>query len=63
MTVDDEEFKRLKRENLALLGIPSELADSLDVADVRRNENGSVTVSYVAQGAVIPWADFQMDKK
>lgn len=60
--MSDEEFNRLKREYLAKEGISPEVADRLDVAGVRRNKDGSVTVSYVAQGDGIPWADFSTNK-
>lgn len=60
--MSDEEFNRLKREYLAKQGIPPEVADRLDVSGVRHNQDGSVTVRYVAQGAGIPWADFSTDK-
>lgn len=52
--MDDEEFNRLKREFLALDGISPEVADSLEVANVKRNENGSVTLSFVAKDGGVP---------
>ena len=51
----DEEFNRLKREFLALDGIPSEVADSLEVVNMKRNENGSVTLSFVAKDGGVPF--------
>lgn len=53
--MSDEEFNRLKREFLALEGISPEVADSLEVANMKRNENGSVTVSFVAKDGGVPF--------
>jgi hypothetical protein len=53
--MDDEEFNRLKREFLALDGISPEVADSLEVANVKRNENGLVIVSFVAKDGGVPF--------
>lgn len=53
--MDDEEFNRLKRNFLALDGISPEMADSLEVANVRHNENGSVTLSFVAKDGGVPF--------
>ena len=53
--MDDEEFNRLKREFLALEGISPEAADFLEVANVQRNENGSVSVSFVAKDGGVPF--------
>jgi hypothetical protein len=53
--MDDEEFNRLKREILSSQGISPEAADSLEVYDVRHNENGSVSVSFVAKDGGVPF--------
>ena len=50
-----EEFNRVKREILALQGISPEAADSLEVYEVRHNENGSVSVSFVAKDGGVPF--------
>ena len=60
--MSDEEFNRLKREFLALEGISPEVADSLDVVDMKRNANGSVTLSFVAKDGGLPWSDFSKEK-
>lgn len=62
MEMDDEEFNRLKREFLALEGISPEVADRLEVAAVRRNKDGSVTVSYVAKDGGIALSDFSTNR-
>ena len=46
---DDEEFNRMKREFLALYCIPSEVADSLEIVNMKCNENSSVTLSFVVK--------------
>jgi hypothetical protein len=46
--VDEKRLNELKREMLAKHGIPAKIADSLQLANVTHNENGSVTLSFVA---------------
>lgn len=45
---DEKRFNELKREILAKHGISAQLADSLQLNNVTHNENGSVTLSFVA---------------
>lgn len=45
---DEERLNELKRDLLAKHGIPAKLADSLQLNNVTHNENGSVTLSFVA---------------
>jgi hypothetical protein len=45
---DEKRLNELKRDMLVKHGIPAKLADSLQLAKVTHNENGSVTFSFVA---------------
>lgn len=46
--LDEKRLNLLKRAMLVKHGIPAKLADSLQLANVTHNENGSVTLSFVA---------------
>jgi len=45
---DENQLNELKRDLLASHGISAELADTLQLNNVTHNENGLVTLSFVA---------------